>query len=332
VGENLGALDREKIINFGMAENFGMADVSQIWHSEKMLDQSPTHLAIQAATAVAIAQGLEFEQAIVLQDSDNVVLHLAPTSVMARVATTTATHRPGDQWFGREVAVAKYLTEVGAPIIPVSPLVEPGPHFYLGLVLSFWQFVEVLLADYDPIVAGRTLKQCHDRLVDYPTELPPLALMTEAQEILQKLIAAAEFSATDAAMLERVGARSYDQLSQLPMQPIHGDAHFGNVLNTSMGVLWTDWEDTFWGPVEWDLASMVAASHVFGTDFEKAEAALQGYGRDFDLTALLWCIEARTFVALIWSIVLAKPHPSPTQQARIDRRLAWLRNSAETCI
>jgi hypothetical protein len=290
-----------------------------------------TSLAVRAASEWAIAQGLQFERAIVLQDVSNVVLHLAPTSVVARVATTTATYRHGDQWFVREVAVAKYLTQVGAPIIPVSSLIEPGPHVHLDLVLSFWQFVEVLPSDYDPIAAGHALKQCHDRLADFTADLPQLALITEAQEILQKLIAEAEFSVADAAMLERVGKRAYNQLSQLPMQPIHGDSHFGNALNTSKGVVWTDWEDAFLGPVEWDLASMVAASHVFGTDFEKAEAALRGYGRDFDLTALLWCIEARTFVALIWSIVLAKPHPSPAQQARIDRRLAWLRNSAATC-
>lgn len=290
-----------------------------------------TSLAVRAASELAIAQGWQFEQAIVLQDFSNVVIHLMPTSVVVRVAPTTAAYRQGDQWFGREVAVAKYLTHVGAPIIPVSSLIEPGPHVHLGLVLSFWQFVEILPADYPPIAAGHALKQCHDWLVDCPADLRHLALLTEAQEILQKLIAEAEFSVADAAMLERVGARSYNQLTQLPMQPIHGDAHFGNALNTSRGVVWTDWEDVFLGPVEWDLASMVAAAHVFGTDFEKAEAALQGYGRDFDLTALLWCIEARTFVALIWSIVLAKQHPSAAKQARIDRRLEWLRNSAATC-
>jgi thiamine kinase-like enzyme len=40
------------------------------------------------------------------------------------------------------------------------------------------------------------------------------------------------------------------------MQALHGDAHFGNLLVTRDGLLWTDWEDAFLGPVEWDLASI----------------------------------------------------------------------------
>lgn len=80
------------------------------------------------------------------------------------------------------------------------------------------------------------------------------------------------------------------------------------------------------GPVEWDLASLVAAPFVFGTDRDKAELALNGYGRSFNNEALDWCIEARTFVALVWSIILHRQHPSPERQARIEGRLHWFRD------
>ena len=117
-------------------------------------------------------------------------------------------------------------------------------------------------------------------------------------------------------------------LMQFPLQPIHGDAHFGNVLNTSQGVLWTDWEDVFLGPTEWDLASLVASTWVFGTEVERSEMALQEYG-NYDAAALLACVEARTLVALVWSIVMHQANPSPERQVRIDRRLECLRERLE---
>ncbi|MBE9008616.1 hypothetical protein IQ250_00085 [Pseudanabaenaceae cyanobacterium LEGE 13415] len=65
---------------------------------------------------------------------------------------------------------------------------------------------------------------------------------------------------------------------------------------------------------------------MFGTDRDQAELALDGYGRSFNNEALDWCIEARTFVALVWSIILHRQHPSPELQARIAGRLQWFRS------
>jgi hypothetical protein len=53
------------------------------------------------------------------------------------------------------------------------------------------------------------------------------------------------------------------------------------------------------GLIAWDLASFVTASDVFGTDCDRAEKVLNGYGRSFNVEALELCIEARTFVALV---------------------------------
>ncbi|MEU6712105.1 phosphotransferase [Nonomuraea sp. NPDC046802] len=42
-------------------------------------------------------------------------------------------------------------------------------------------------------------------------------------------------------------------------QPLHGDAHPGNLIATRDGLKWIDFEDACLGPVEWDLASMMDA-------------------------------------------------------------------------
>lgn len=288
--------------------------------------QEPLRLALQAASEIAALHGLAFERAIVLQNLSNVIVHLAPTSVVARVSTTTGTIRVGDAWFAREVAVARHLTAAGAPIIPLSVEIEPGPHQHSDLVLSFWEFVQILDEPFDPFQAGRALRACHTALQNFQGTLPILALISEAQQFLDQLIAQSEFDATDVEILLRVSQRVVHQMQQLPMQPLRGDPHSGKVLNTTRGVVWADWEDVMMGPVEWDLASLVAAPHVFGTDRDKAEVALDGYGRSFNDEALDWCIEARTFVALVWSIILHRQHPSSERQARIERRLQWFRD------
>lgn len=293
-----------------------------------MMESTDTRLqlALTAACEVAAAHGLKFEQAIVLQNLSNVIIHFSPTSVVARVSTTTGTVRIGDAWFAREVAVAKHLTAAGAPIIPLSSAIEPGPHQHLGLVLSFWEFVQIIEEPFDPYQAGQALRSCHEALTSFSEELPILGLISEAQQLLDQLINESQFEAADAAMLLRVSQRVAEQLQSLSIQPLHGDPHSGNVLNTTCSILWTDWEDVMRGPIEWDLASLVASPFVFGTDRDKAEVALDGYGRSFSNDALDWCIEARTFVALVWSIILHSQHPSPARQTRIEGRLRWFRS------
>lgn len=286
--------------------------------------ESRLQLAMQAASEVAKSQGLSFDRTTLLQDVSNAILRLEPTNVVARVATTTGTLRPGDRWFVREVAIARYLTAAGASIIPVSDAIDPGPYSHLGLVMSFWQYVQVLPMPEDLHPAGQRLRQCHEILKGFQEILPVLGLITEAQTVLNQWITAERFAPQDAEMLIRIGARSIDRLQQMPHQAIHGDPHLGNVLNTNLGLLWTDWEDAFMGPIEWDLASMIAPARVFGLDCDRSERALQGYGTDFDPIALDQCVEARTFVALIWAMILQEQHPSVDRRHRIDRRLEWL--------
>jgi thiamine kinase-like enzyme len=289
-----------------------------------METESLLQRAIRAACDVATDLGLTFERAIVLQHRSNAIIHLFPTAVVARVATIPSAIRQGDGWFAREIAVARYLAAADAPIVPPSSDIDPGLHRHQGLVLSFWKFVEILEQPFDPYRAGQALRLCHQALQSFPEQLPILALLTEARQLLvQSAIAA--FSPTDADLLVQIGERSQQRLSRLPMQSLHGDSHAGNVLNTAQGVLWTDWEDTFVGPIEWDLACLVATPYVFGNDLEKVDAALQGYGNVIDPEILEDCIAARTFIAIVWSVIFQQQRPRADRQAGIEQRLAWLK-------
>ena len=74
--------------------------------------------AVAAATAVAAAHGVRSAGAQVLHDGVNVVVHLPPAPVVARVATLTPLLRPDPaRPFGREVAVAGVLASAGAAVV-----------------------------------------------------------------------------------------------------------------------------------------------------------------------------------------------------------------------
>ena len=62
---------------------------------EKLGTDSRLNLAVRAASEVVAAHGLSLERALVLQDLSNVIMHLVPTPMVARVATTTGTVRQG---------------------------------------------------------------------------------------------------------------------------------------------------------------------------------------------------------------------------------------------
>lgn len=100
-------------------------------------------LAVESAAALAKNLGLSTDTPVVLKDGSNVIVHLAPAPVVARVATSTALVRPDvSQWLARELAVARFLEQQGAPAVTPSHEIDPGPHVYDGYAISYWSYVE----------------------------------------------------------------------------------------------------------------------------------------------------------------------------------------------
>ena len=109
----------------------------------------------------------------------------------------------------------------------------------------------------------------------------------------------------------------------LPWQAVHGDAHLRNVITTSRGPLWNDWEDTFLGPVAWDLGCLHASARAFGHDPVAVAAAQEGYGPGVDDATLDACVEARRFQGTVWSLLIARRHEAARERAA--GFLAWYR-------
>jgi hypothetical protein len=282
---------------------------------------SALSLPIRAATETAVAHGIRPDRCDVLQDGSTLVLRLTETLV-ARVLQDRDGPRTGTAWFARENAIAQHLTEAGAPVIPLHPGLPPGPHEHLGYPMNFWEYVTRIDDPPEPAAIGRTLRHCHEILRTFPDTLPQLAILTETLDILQQR---SLFPADTQAMLQSHLRATVRALEPAPRQALHGDAFPGNFIHTTRGLLWTDWEDTFSGPVEWDLASALWNAQFLEHDTVTVASIRQAYGPVND-DLLQQCFIGRAAVMTAWYPILY-PNPDAERSAKLDARLAWLRQN-----
>lgn len=269
--------------------------------------------ALAAALAVGRAQGLRCDQPEVLADGSNVLVHLAPAPVVARVATTTGlVRKPVERWLKLDLDLAGFLATQNFPVVPPSTEAAPGPYLQDGLALTLWEFVEHdrnYVAGIDEV--GPFLRDLHAVLRGYKGEMRRMSPVTEIPGWLDEVERWDVVPEEDMAMLRRGYARiskEIDMLS-LPEQPIHGDAHRKNVLKTCRGLVWTDFEDACRGPVAWDLGCFVRTS---GEDFAKA---LTEYGGSFDAAELQPFFDARDLQGALWGTILSTRFPGRKERA-----------------
>ena len=159
-----------------------------------------------------------------------------------------------------------------------------------------------------------------------PEPLPRLAILTESLELLETLAERGLFPKATLHLLREHLVLSLEALEEVPHQPLHGDAHPGNLLYTTIGLLWTDWEDAFSGPVEWDLASIIWNARILEKDHDTADRILAAYQKAGGLVnplVLQHCLIARAAVMSAWYPILY-PEPDAARQAKLQRRLEWL--------
>ncbi len=282
---------------------------------------------IEAAVAVANCYGVVPDRCQILQDGHTLVVRLTETLV-ARVVTDIDGPRQGLDWFKRETAVAAHLTHHHAPVIPLHPDFPATAHQHEGYAMNFWQFVTATEAEPDPREIGSTLYQCHEILRHFPEPLPSLAILHETLAILETSIEKSYFDAATVELLKRHLQQSIDVLAPLPAQALHGDAHMGNLLMTTQGMLWTDWEDAFSGPVEWDLASIIWNVKLLENDHALVKGILESYqnaGGRYDKSVLEQCLIARAAVMSAWYPILY-PSPSEERMRKLKQRIEWLLN------
>jgi aminoglycoside phosphotransferase (APT) family kinase protein len=189
-----------------------------------------------------------------------VVVHLAPAPIVARVPTLVSRLRnPVEDWIRRDIAVTTHLQAQGAPVVGPSTELPPGPHHHDGYAVSFWPFIA---SDPDRTVSaadcGAMLPDLHAALRTYPGHVPTLAAATVDLPRWLPVAARATWLTADERAVVHDAARRLGPLLDPPPgdeMVLHGDAHPGNVIATTDGPLWIDFEDVCRGPREWDYAT-----------------------------------------------------------------------------
>src|SRR3954453_9946090 len=145
--------------------------------------------ALLAAQAVAREHGVDCPEAVPIAAGSNVLVHLKPAPVVARVMTGTALlHDDVERWLAREVAVGAFAAEHSDLVVPPTELLPPGPHHRDGLWMTLWRFVAHYAAAALPAPSelGRSLRRLHAVLADFPGDLAPLG---ELRDGLERLLA-----------------------------------------------------------------------------------------------------------------------------------------------
>jgi hypothetical protein len=280
---------------------------------------------IEAAISVLNHHSVVPDRCEILQDGHTLVVRLTETLV-ARVVTDIDGPRQGLDWFERETAVAAHLTLHHAPVIPLHPDLPATAYQHEGYAMNFWQFVTAIETEANPKEIGSTLYQCHEILRSFSEPLPALAILHETMAILEGSVEKSYFDGATVDLLKRHLQQSIDVLAPLPAQALHGDAHMGNLMMTTQGLLWADWEDAFSGTVEWDLASIIWNAKLLDDDQNFVVQVLKSYqeaGGRYDESVLDQCLIARAAVMSAWYPILY-PAPSEERVKKLRQRIEWL--------
>lgn len=243
---------------------------------------------------------------LVLSDAGNLILHLAPYPIVARIAVM-ASQLDGEQakqLLRRELTVARHLHSKGVPVLLPTDLIDAGPHWGGGAWMTFWRYVAPLpLEPLAPSAGIQLVKRLSAGLQDFSGELPLLGVWNKA---CTSAIRLREKSDERIQELLTVFFRVDEQMRSMKLIPSHGDAHVRNLLPSPEGWLWMDFEDVSFMPPYWDLASFVGNRVLFKGFQEPTFRYLMGSTHIVaDQKAFGLALGARTLMSTLGNLDLA---------------------------
>ena len=277
-------------------------------------DKAGEASSLAAAQAVARGHGVDCDEAVRIAAGSNVLVHLRPAPVVARVMTGTAVlHDDVERWLAREVAVGVFVAERSDLVVPPSDILPPGPHEQDGLWMTLWKFVphDAQAPPPEPRELGRSLRRLHAALAGFPGDLAPLS---EVRDWLERLLAELRPSPLLTRhdidwlrfKLDAVTPAVFE--GSLPAQALHGDASMSNLLRTESGLVWNDLEDVCAGPVAWDVSGLVTSARARGQSATFTDELLAAYG-DPGVEDLEAFLEAHALYEVVWQAFEGRRRP-----------------------
>jgi Ser/Thr protein kinase RdoA (MazF antagonist) len=219
--------------------------------------------------------GLTADDAIVLNDSNRIVLRLLPCDIIARVAPIG--YQAGAAF---EVELARRLAETQSPVATLDPRVEPQIYVHDGFVVTLWTYYEGMPPrEVAPAEYAHALARLHAGMRQIDSATPHFTdRVAQAQRLVgshehtpdlpdaDRELLSTTLRSLRRAVVERAGAE----------QLLHGEPHPGNLLRTKHGLLFADLETACRGPVEFDIAH---APEAVSTHYSAADQQLVGLCR-----------------------------------------------------
>ncbi len=268
-------------------------------------------LVIASVAGAARDLGLAVAEPVVLHEGANLVLHLAPSPVVVRVATLTAEMRGNAvDYLRRERDILQALREREIDTVRLTELADPGPHNVDGHWFLLLEHRRLEPVDLDSPEHARAVGSAFVNLSAVLAELPadvargdeghPWAEIDRLREIAELTTEASALGTIDRVLQELRATEPPD-----PWQVVHGDAHRNNVAfavgpdGRSTHPIWFDFEDANLRPPAWDLATLLRSWPAAG------ETACAELGVDPQSLTMRWHHELREIYALLWSRLYA---------------------------
>ncbi len=228
---------------------------------------------MKATREVLGAFDFKAEDMKVLYHSKNLLLHVQPLTLVAKVAS--GVDQPGVDK-NLELKVADHLHRAGVPCVVPSSIVPVEVHSRDGFQITFWDYFDEekgRRAKHQDIPG--LIRSLHEGLASFRYEGLPrfdakldvyLNGLAEGSDEMPGL------PESDRQFLFSILAELKNNLSHDPavvLGIIHGDCRPDNLLRNHAGaVKWIDFEDTCFGPIAWDYGSFLDP----GDDMLKAHA------------------------------------------------------------
>ncbi len=234
---------------------------------------------------------------VLLHETNNTVVWLRPSPVVAKVATRADAKRD----VRLEHAVATELAVLGADIAYPLPEAEPVEDGSSGFVVTLWERLERADADVSDRAVSMSLAALHVALAKTRTRLPSFrADLARARRALDDDDFMAALAPQDRAFLRFVYDAGLAQIHGLDLdrQRLHGEPHDGNRILTAHGLRWIDLESCCVGPLEWDLAYQSA--EVVSAFPEVDDELLRRLRRLNRARIATWCWGMARFPEMRW--------------------------------
>jgi hypothetical protein len=216
------------------------------------------HTGVDLITAVADlvrSWGFDVRQPVTQRSTNNVVVWLSPSSVVAKIS------RESDR-ANSELAIAGELVQLDAPVVPPSEGGIAQPVSMSGRIVTFWQYEpQNALVESTANQIADSLSRLHSCLASIRdrASLPSFAdPLRSAISGLERPDFAAALMKADRALLRQTLVDGVACLARKTAgdRVIHGSPHRFNILNVDAVPKFIDFETVAIGPLEWDLAHL----------------------------------------------------------------------------